>query len=69
MPREEDRDRAEKTPLVHDIVRDLIRGEASPLKSTDPGIRHILRELYILDLDTLRFLHRKHSEVEKKIGQ
>ena len=64
--REEDRDRGEKTPLVHDIVRDIIRGDTSPYISKDGGIRMVMRDLYYLDLETLKFLHRIHrTEAEK----
>lgn len=65
--KEEDNDRAEKTPLIHDIVRDIIRGNSSPYKSKDGGIRHVMRDLYHLDMETLRFLHRVHITAEKEM--
>jgi hypothetical protein len=68
MQREDDKDRAEKTPLIHAIVKDIIRGNVSPLKSQDGGVRHVMRDLYHLDLRTLKFLHQTHLAIEEENG-
>jgi len=63
MQREEDKDRVEKTPFIHDIVRDIIRHNVSPYGSKDSGIRNVMRDLYHLDVKTLRFLRQTHTDI------
>lgn len=64
--KQEDKDRAEKTPIVHAIVRDIIRGKVSPYStSQDGGVRKMMRDLYHLDLESLRVLQQTHKRIEE----
>jgi hypothetical protein len=67
--REVIRNRAEKKPLIHQIIQHIVDGDASPLKPGDGVTKKMVQDLYHLDIETLKFLRKAHKAAEENHPQ